>query len=71
MSISAKPITPRPILRDWSVACSISGKGKRLTSITSSRKRTARATRSPSLSQSTSPSFTIRERLMEPRLQDS
>ena len=46
--MSAKPMTPRPILRLPLVIASISGSGYRLTSMTSSRKRTAVRTMRPS-----------------------
>ncbi len=70
-NISAKPITPNPILRLERVTLSISSIGYLLTSITSSRKRTDVLTTFSKRSKSTSPSLTKLARFIEPRLHDS
>ncbi len=80
--MSAKPMTPRPILRVSFVMRSISGTEYRLASMTLSRKCTATRTVSRSFAQSTSAppsdsgsdgdeSRSIRDSTIEPRLHDS
>ena len=77
ISRSAKPITPRPILRLPRTASVICATGNSLTSTTSSRKRVAIAAVSRSAAQSTSPApppargSQKRARWMEPSVQAS
>ena len=72
-SMSAQPITPRPIFRLPLVIFSISGRGYAFTSMTLSRKwvedLTTRANRAQSISEPPSVGLTMRDRFIDPRLQ--